>query len=285
MKIKLMTTTLAAAIGFSFAPASFAQAPKVDFPAPSPTSTLKQRVGLTDIEIVYSRPGVKDREIFGGLVPYGKVWRTGANSATRISFSTDVKLNGHDVPAGAYELFTIPDENEWTIIINKGTGQWGAFQYDEKQDFLRFKVKPRQRARSVETFTIGISNIRDEYATISLAWDKTSIPIKFEVDLTSKLVPQIEAAMAAPDGKKPYFQAATFYYNHGLDSQKALKWVNAAVAENEAHYIVHLKAKVLARLGDKADAIAAAKRSKELAIAAKDFGFVKLNDDLIASLQ
>ncbi|HNQ73549.1 MAG TPA: DUF2911 domain-containing protein [Verrucomicrobiota bacterium] len=285
MKTQLMTTTLAAALGLGWGLPALAQAPKVNFPAASPTCTLKQRVGLTDIEIIYSRPGVKDREIFGGLVPYGKVWRTGANAATRISFSTDVKLDGHPVPAGTYELFTIPNEREWTIIINKGTGQWGAFQYDEKQDLLRFQVKPQQRAQAVETFTIGIDNIRDESASLDLLWDKTAVRIKFEVELTSQLVPQIEAVMAAPDGKKPYFQAATFYYNHGLDSQKALKWVNAAVAENEAHYIVHLKAKILARLGDKAAAIAAAKRSKELAIAANDFGFVKLNDDLIASLQ
>ncbi len=131
-----------------------AQTPKVDFPAPSPACTLKQRIGLTDIEIAYSRPGVKGRTIFGSLVPYGQVWRTGANAATKITFSTPVKLNGTDVPAGTYALFTIPGEDEWTIIINKGATQWGAFQYDEKADVARFKATPLTSSKPMETFVI-----------------------------------------------------------------------------------------------------------------------------------
>src|ERR1022692_3493422 len=119
-----------------------AQTPAVNFPAASPACTLKQRVGLTDIEIVYSRPSVKGRTIFGGIVPYGQVWRTGANQATKITFNTPVKFNGTEIPAGTYGLFTIPAEQEWTVIINKSATQWGAFQYDEKADVTRFKVKP-----------------------------------------------------------------------------------------------------------------------------------------------
>src|SRR4051812_21426162 len=203
----------------------FAQAPKVDFPQPSPTCTLKQHVGLTDIEIVYSRPGVKGRKIFGGLVGYSEVWRTGANSATKITFSTPVKINGADIPAGTYGLFTIPGEKEWTIIINKGSAQWGAYQYNEKDDLVRVKATPVKLADSVETFTIDFDDIRDESATLDLIWEKTRVPIKLQVDLVSKLVPQIEAAMSAPDGQKPYFQAAMFYYDHGQDLQKANKWV------------------------------------------------------------
>lgn len=272
-------------IGASPALDLFAQTPKVDFPAPSPACTLKQRIGLTDVEIVYSRPGVKDRPIFGGLVPYGEVWRTGANSATKISFSTPVKLNATDIPAGTYGLFTIPGEKEWTIIINKGAEQWGAYKYDEKADVVRFKATPIQISRPIETFTIEFNLIRDDSAMLNIVWDKTLVPIKFEVDLVPRLVSQIEAAMSASGDKKPYYQAASFYYDHGQDLQKALKWVNAALAEREVHYVMHLKAKILARLGQKDEAIAAAKRSKELAIAAKDNGFIKLNDDLIASLQ
>src|SRR4029077_549934 len=130
------------------------QAPRLEFPQASPTCTLKQRVGLTDIEINYSRPRAKGRPIFGGLVPYGEVWRTGANNATKIIFSTPVKLEGKDIPAGTYALFTIPGEKEWTIIINKGAAQWGAFQYDEKVDVVRFKVTPVQIPEPIETFTI-----------------------------------------------------------------------------------------------------------------------------------
>lgn len=264
---------------------SFAQSPKLEFPAASPACTIKQRVGLTDIEVVYSRPGIKGREIFGSLVPYGKVWRTGANNATKMTFSTPVKINGADIPAGTYALFTIPGENEWTIIINKGAAQWGAFQYDEKVDVVRVKATPLKIAQTVETFTIEFNRITDESANLNLVWDKTVVPIKIEVELTSKLVPQIETVMASDEKNKPYYQAAMFYYDHGQDLKKASEWVNAAIKQREAHYIVHLKAKILAKLGDKEGAIAAAKRSSELAVKANDLGYVKMNDDLISSLK
>jgi hypothetical protein len=272
------------ACGLMLASSLPAQTPKVDFPAPSPACTLKQRVGLTDIEIVYSRPGVKDRAIFGSLVPYGQVWRTGANAATKITFSTPVKLNGTEIAAGSYSIYTIPGESEWTIIINKNTGQSGT-QYDEKADVARFKATPVTLTKPMETFVIEFTDIRDESARLNLAWENTIVPIKFEVELTGKLVPQIEAVMASDAKQKPYYQAAMFYYDHGQDLSKASKWVDAAIAEREAHYIVYLKAKILAKLGDKEGAIAAAKRSTELAIKAKDTGYVKLNEDLISSLK
>ena len=260
-------------------------APKLEFPAASPACTIKQRVGLTDIEVTYSRPGIKGREIFGALVPNGKVWRTGANAATKIVFSTPVKLNGTDIPAGTYALFTIPGESEWTIIINKGAAQWGAFQYDEKADVARFKVSPIQISESIETFTIEFNEILDESATMNLVWDHTVVPISIQIELKSKLAPQIEAVMNSNAKDKPYYQAAMFYYDHGLDLQKAKEWVNAAIEQREAYYIVHLKAQILAKLGDKDGAIAAAKRSSELAVKAKDTGYVKINDDLISSLK
>jgi hypothetical protein len=263
--------------------------PTVDFPAASPACTIKQRVGLTDIEVVYSRPGIKNREIFGGLIPYGQVWRTGANGATKITFSAAVKLNGTDIPAGTYALFTIPGEDEWTIIINKGASQWGAYSYDEKADVARFKATPVGLAEQIETFTIEFNYIRDESAVMNLVWDHTVVPINIEIELTSKLVPQIEAAMASSDKKSDgfYFQAATFYYNHGLDLHKALDWVNAGLADKPqiAFELLHLKAQILAKQGDKEGAIAAAKESSELAAKAKDTSFVKLNDDLISSLK
>ena len=284
---KLAKLGLALAGGLVLAASVPAQpaTPKVDFPAPSPACTIKQRVGLTDIEVVYSRPGVKGREIFGGLVPYGQVWRTGANAATKVTFSTAVKLNGTDIPAGTYALFTIPGESEWTVIINRGAAQWGSFQYDEKADVARFKTTPVPFAEQIETFTIEFNRIRDESAFMDLVWDHTVVPIHIEIPLTDKLAPQIEAVMASDAPQKPYFQAAQFYYDHGLDLKKASQWVDAAITNREAHYIVHLKAKILAKLGDKEGAIAAAKRSTALAIKAKDPGYVKLNEDLISSLK
>src|SRR5277367_3459732 len=205
MNSKTLHCFSAIAGGMLLAASLAAQTPKVDFPAASPACTLKQRVGLTDIEIVYSRPGVKDRTIFGGIVPYGQVWRTGANGATKVTFSTPVKLNGTEIPAGSYALFTIPGEDEWTIIINKGASQWGAFQYDEKADVARFKVTPMQLAEQIETFTVEFNLIRDESAVMNLVWDHTVVPVKLEIELTGKIVPQIEAAMASPDKKSDGF--------------------------------------------------------------------------------
>jgi hypothetical protein len=283
MKTKIFLPVFALAL--AFAVTGSAQTNRLEFPAASPGCTIKQRFGLTDVEVVYSRPGIKGREIFGSLVPYGKVWRTGANNATKLTFSTPVKINGAEVPAGTYALFTIPGENEWTIIINKGAAQWGAFAYDEKVDVVRVKSVPLKLAESVESFTIEFNRITDESAVMNLVWDKTVVPIKLEVDVTSKLVPQIEATMASDSKNKPYYPAAMFYYDHGQDLKKASEWVDAAIKQREAHYIVYLKAKILAKLGDKEGAIAAAKRSSELAVKANDPGYVKMNDDLIASLK
>src|ERR1700733_12507133 len=277
MNSKLLRFFSAVAGGLLLASNLPAQTHKVDFPAASPACTLKQRVGLTDIEIVYSRPGVKDRAIFGGLIPYGQVWRTGANAATKITFSTAVKLNGTDLPAGTYALFTIPGEDEWTIIISKNVTQ-SPLEYDEKGDVVRFKTTPITRGQSLETFTIEFNLIRDESAVLNLVWDKTVVPIKIDIALTDKLVPQIEAAMAA-----------TFYYNHDQDLKKALDWVNAGLADNPgiAFEILHLKAQILAKQGNKEDAIAAATQSIDLATKAQGAtsSFVKMNQDLIASLQ
>jgi hypothetical protein len=272
--------------GLVFAAGVFAQTPRVEFPAASPACTLKQRIGLTDIEIVYSRPGMKNRVIFGGLVPYSEVWRTGANASTRISFSTAVKLNGAEIPAGKYALYTVPGEKEWTVIIHKDTTA-SIFNYNQTNDLVRFKAVPVRLADLVETFTIDINDIRDESATLNLVWEKTRVPVKLEVDLVSKLVPQIEAVMAASGDRKPYYPAAMFYFDHGLDLQKASKWIDAAIAERETYYIAHLKAKILAKLGDKEGAIAAAKRSTELAIKADGpkSGYVKMNEDLISGLR
>lgn len=273
---------------FAQPPAAPKAAPALQFPAPSPSSTLKQRVGVTDIEIVYFRPGAKGRVMIGKIEPYGKVWRTGANNATTIAFSTPVKLGGKEIPAGKYALFTIPNEKEWTVIINKGAAQWGAFTYKEEDDLVRFNVTPVALSAPVETFEIGINDIRDDSATINLSWEKVRVPIKLELDLVSHLLAQIDTAMAGT-GRKPYAQAAGFYFDHDIDLKKALEWVNAAVAEGANQTNVHLKAKILAKLGDKEGAIATAKQSIELAMKSNNPGiraeYTKLNENLIGSLK
>jgi hypothetical protein len=260
MNTKTLVSSFAVAVGFLLANGTFAQTPALQFPSPSPASTLKQRVGLTDIQIDYSRPSAKGRPVFGGLVPYGEVWRTGANASTRISFSTPVKLNNVEIPAGEYSLFTIPAETEWTVIINKDTKS-SPFAYSATNDVARIKAPAVKLAENVETFTIVINAIRDDSARIDLLWEHTAVPIHLNLDLVSTLVPQIEAAMAASGDRKPYYQAAMFYYDHALDLQKAKTWIDAAVKGNATYYIVHLQAKILAKVGDKEGAIAAAKRS------------------------
>jgi hypothetical protein len=265
-----------------------ADAPKLEFPASSPNATVKQRVGVTDIEINYARPGVKGRKIFGGLVPLGKIWRTGANTATKLTFSTAVKLNGKDIPAGTYELFTIPGETEWTVIIHKHMSQWGSYQYDAKNDIVRFTAKPIALTSPVESLAIGLNDLRDTSATLYIAWEKTRVPVKLEVDTVAILQPKIEAAMKG-EGEKPYFNAAMFYFENNLDLKQALEWMNAGIAKQpEAFWMIYRKGLILAKLGDKAGAVAAAKQSMELA--AKRPGEIKdeytrLNEALIASVR
>lgn len=262
--------------------------PAVEFPPLSPLSTLKQRVGLTDIEVVYSRPGLKGRQMFGAIHPYGDVWRTGANSATRITFNTPVKFGGVDVPAGTYGLFSIPDREEWTVILNKDANQNGAFLYDKARDLVRVKAKPIALPYLVETFTIDFDELRDDSAALILTWERVRVPVRLEVDVTSKVLPQIDALMASAGKKSPsaYFSSAQFYYDHGQDLNRALGWVNEGLTMNPDSYVsLHLKAKILVKLGRTEEAITAAKLSAQQAIEVRDFGIVKQNTDLISGLK
>lgn len=266
-------------------------APKIEFPAASPGATVKQRVGFTDIEVNYARPSMRGRKIFGSLVPFGEVWRTGANTATKISFSTAVKFGGADVPAGSYALFSIPDKDEWTVILNKVTGQWGSYAYDAKNDLVRVKVAPVALPQPIESFSISFSNLASEAAgTLALAWENTRVPVTIEVDLVAVLVPQIEAAMASAEPKKPYFASAMFYYENNLDLKKAAAWMDAFLAQQpDAYFAIYRKGLILAKAGDKAGALAAAQQSLEMAKkdttpALRD-EYVRLNEALIASLR
>ncbi len=282
----LRTAVLGLILGAQL-PAQTPGAPK--FPAQSPTQTISQAVGLTTIEIVYSRPGVKGRKIFGGTEAFGRVWRTGANNATKITFSTPVKFSGRDVPAGTYALFSIPGADEWTVILNKVTGQWGAYTYDQKNDLVRVTTRPLKLNQLVETFTIDINDIRDQSATLNLTWENTRVPVTLGFDVASTLVPQIEQFMASAAKKTnaQYYNAAVFYYDSGLDLNKARAWIEAATNNDKpAFYMMHWKAKILAKLGDKAGAKAAAESSKALAVTAEgaQSPFLKMNNDLIASL-
>lgn len=279
--------------GSVLATSLFAQAPKIEFPAASPAATVKQRVGLTDIEINYSRPSMRGRAVFGQLEPYGAVWRTGANSATKLTLSTAAKFNGTEIPAGTYALFSIPEKGDWTIIINKVSGQWGAYAYDAKNDVARFKATPVTLPKPVETFTITFSDLANaSTATLNLMWENVCVPVKVEVDLVGALVPQVEAVMASKEAKKPYFAAAMFYYENNQDLKKAAAWMDAAIAEQPGQmWMIYRKGLIHAKMGDKAGALAAANESLDLVKkddkspqSLKD-EYTRLNNALIASLK
>ncbi len=266
-------------------------APKLSVPQSSPESTLKQKVGFTDVEVVYARPSARERKVFGGLLPHGEVWRTGANTATKVTFSTPVKVEGKALAAGSYALYSIPGAGEWTVIFNKVTGEWGAYAYKEANDVLRVKVKPVTLAQSVETFTIDINDVRTESATLNLAWEKTRVPVKFEFDVVKPVVAQIDTIMASGATLPPatYFQAAMFYYDNGLDLKKAKTWIDEATkGDKPLFYMLHGKAKIQAKLGDKAGATETAKKSMEVAQGqggAIAVEYKRLNEMLIAGLK
>ena len=267
-----------------------AQANRIDFPAASPSAQLRQQVGLTDFEIVYSRPSVKGRQIFGELQAFGEVWRSGANAATKITFDTPILFGGQAVAAGTYGLFSIPEKDQWTLMLNRVADQWGAFNYDAAEDVVRVVVPSQSLAEPVETFTIWFNDLRDESATLNLTWENTSVSVPITVDVKEKLVPQIEAVMASGQQQRDYiyFQSAGFYFDHDLDLQKAAKWIDLALKQNpNAFWMLHLKAKIHAKLGNKAEALAAAEASTKFAVAQEGpgSGYKVMNDALIAELK
>jgi tetratricopeptide (TPR) repeat protein len=250
------------------APDLFGAEEKFEFPQASQPATIKQRVGLTDVEINYSRPDMRGRQIFGGLVPYGKVWRTGANQPTKIKFSDAVKIGGQELPAGEYAFYTIPNQNEWTIIFSKNLKLWGAYGYKPDADALRVTVKPTAVANPVETFTIGLDHLKDNGATISLQWDKTRVPVELTTNTVEKVNQEIERALRDPNSLKPifYYQAASFYYDHDKDLAQAAKWIDQAIEKQQpaGYFLYYKKAQIEAKLGHKAEAKAAAEKSIEL---------------------
>jgi Protein of unknown function (DUF2911) len=239
----------------------WAAADAVVVPTTNALAVVKQRVAATDIEVTYHRPSVKGRKIFGGLVPYGHVWRTGSDNATRISFDTPLKLNGVAIDAGTYELFTIPGETEWTVVIHQDKSQWGAYSYDPANDVARVTANPVSLSDPVESFTIDLSDIRSSAATLNIAWERTRVPMHIEIDVRATAVPKVEAALQAP-GRKPYFAAAMFYFENDLDIERAAELIAQAIAQSPGHVgMLHRQALILAKKGDRAGAMAAAEKS------------------------
>lgn len=268
----------------------FSTVAQVRTPALSPTATLNQQVGLTDVKITYSRPGTRGRTIFGDLVPYGEIWRTGANASTKISFSDEVTVAGQKLAAGTYALYSIPEKSEWTIIFHKNTGYWGdgGAAYNKEEEALRFTVKPTTLAETVTSFTIELTDMDLNSANILLMWEKTAVKFKVEAEVDSKVMADIDRHINNMEANSAgmYHQAATYYYQTGKDLDQALEWANKAVdASSGAFYMIHLKANILAKQHKKKEAIAAAEDSIKAAKAANNMDYVRLNEKLIAELK
>ena len=252
-----------------------------ELPQPSPFCKVEQRVGLTDITIEYCRPSARGRVVFGDLVPYGEIWRTGANASTKIEFSTDVVFGGRKVPAGRYALYTIPGKTEWTIILHRNLSHWGVGAYDESEDLLRLEVK-RKTVPMTETFSMNFGNFRDEMADLTLQWEKAAVTVTINCNsvqqskenIISK-IDQIENAFNV------YHKAARYYLDADLDPKQALMWAKKSTEIAERFWNVHTLALAYAANKEFNKAIEAAERSKALAIAADYQQYVKMNEDKI----
>lgn len=289
--LPLLALVISSIVPLSLPAQSSSKGPSISVPPLSPPATLKQRVGFTDVEVVYARPSLRGRKMFGAWERYGEVWRTGANAATKITFSTAVRFGGKELPAGTYALFSIPGPSEWTVIFNKASGEWGAYTYKQENDVLRVTAKPVALPQPVETFTIDINDIKTESATLNLIWERVRVPVPFQFDVINKVNEQIEAAMQSgqPLDAGAYFSAAVFYLENGLDLNKARTWIDEATkGENPRFFMLYHKARILAKLGDKAGATAAAKQS--MAAAQKQGGpvaveYTRRNEELLATLK
>jgi hypothetical protein len=276
-KINNWLTTAIVAVVLSTS--AFAQDLKT--PSASPAQTITQEFALSNIEVSYSKPAVRGRVIFGDLVPYGQVWRTGANQPTKIKFGEDVKIDGKNVPAGEYALYSIPNANQWTFILSKKTDLWGSSGYKEADDLMRFTATPQKLPMSIENFTVLFAEQTDNTVNVQLLWADVAVGFKVEADINAKILAGIDAAMKTD--KKPYLQAARYYFDNGLDLNKALVWATEAVkTQPDAFWAEYLKAQIQLKKGDKKGAIASAQSSMKKAESQKNPDYVALNKKLIA---
>ena len=263
---------------------AFSQAQPLRTPQPSSTQTIKQDFGIGNVELSYSRPGIKGRKIFGDLVPFGKVWRTGANSATTLTFSDSVMIGGTKLAPGKYGLLSIPDKDQWTLILSKQTDVTSPSAYNQESDAARVTVKPVSLKEPVETFTMQFANVKPNSTDLQIMWDNTLVSLPITTDIESKIMAQINNLMNRDN--RPYFQAAMYYIETGKDLNQAAAWLDKAIEQNpSAYWVYHQKANALARMGKKTEAKTTAQKSLELARDAKNDDYVELNKKLLETLK
>ena len=258
---------------------------QIKTPAPSPTCKLSQDVGLIKVDLDYSRPSAKGRKIFGDLVPFGSLWRTGANASTKITFSDDVKVAGTPLPKGTYALYSIPGEKEWVVIFYKNTTFWGAPEPKEfKEEDVQARVTvPSIPARDlVETFTMSINNLRNNSADLEIVWEYTKVIVPITTDTDGKVMSSIKTTMEGPDWRA-YNSAASYYYEEKKDMTQALAWVDKAIemGGGDKFWVLRLKANILASLSRYKDAIMVAEKSTELAKKEGNEDYPRMNEKSI----
>lgn len=280
MKNKLLTVAILLLINLS----TFAQ---LNFPNASPDGEFKQQVGFLDITVKYSRPGAKGRTIFGGLVPYGELWRTGAHDATTIQFSDTLTLNEQIIPAGTYSLFTIPDKDEWTIILNKATEMHGTSDYTPDKDLVRFKVKSEKSARYYETFTIEVNDLVANGAGLYLIWENTQVKVKIQTNADQVVMAEINNRIniKKEDRASLFYQASLYYFNNKKDTKQAYEWIKIANQKSQDAGYLQLQGKIEAELGDKDSALKSLSASTELAKTKKLDQIISANEKLIKTLR
>lgn len=278
--MKLFTLLAVLAVAFTSLSAQ-----ELKLPALSPTSTITQEFSTSKIEIVYSRPSMRGRKIFGDLVPMGTVWRTGANAATKITFGEEVEIGGVKVPAGSYSFYSVPGASEWEIIINKNAGNWGAMGYDTKDDVVRLKVKSSTLPQTMETFTMWVGNITFSSCTIDLAWENTMVSVPVKANNQERLTASIDKAINNPN--IPYQQAATYYFETNQQLDKALEYATKAAEKNpKAYWLFMLKARIAAKLGKNDVAREAANKTIEVAKGTPgEAEYTKAANELIATIK
>lgn len=251
--------------------ASFAMIPlygQINVPDLSPRCQMVQSIGFGTVKVDYSRPSMNKRVVFGELVPFGQIWRTGANKATLITFSEDVFLNDHEVSKGTYSLFTIPGEKVWTIILNRNTNLWGSYNYDKAEDYLRFEVKTAKLKDHVESFTIDIGEHTRTTANIMMSWENTLVKFKIGTNADQTVVAEIEGKLDNPmvEVANTYYAAANYYLDTHRDIDKAMTWVNKSMEiGGEDGYKLLLKAKIYAEKGQYQKAIQHARKTIDMA--------------------
>jgi hypothetical protein len=258
------------------------KAQNLKIPQPSTTQRIEQDFGLGSISMTYSRPNVKGRTVFGAMEPYGLVWRTGANSATKLKLTDSIDIEGHPLPPGEYGFFTIPGPTEWVIILNQTANQWGAYAYDSTKDVLRFKVKVLKMDKKLETLTIQFANMNVEHGDLQIMWENTLVSIKLKTDIDAQVMANIDKAMQSE--KKPYYFASIYYYNHDKDMHTALNWMQTYdKAQPNQYNIKYWMARIQLKMGDKAGAIATANEGLKLANAEPNAEYIRMNKEVIAA--